>query len=166
MTSGSNWRHLNRPATEGARTISAQLPVHSCKVATLPIKRGSKVAVRLDLTFRDENPPGNRHDTRRTCHAHMARNQARLANNPGTVFPTTHRENHDYTPHYNHPDIPRGSHRDVQDPDPDNPVPDNLVPVLERYVESRCPHTTPTQTRELPTRRLRPIASSPYLTLP
>ena len=25
MTSGSNWRHLNRPATEGARTISAQL---------------------------------------------------------------------------------------------------------------------------------------------
>src|SRR5271166_3517052 len=25
MTSGSNWRHLNRPATEDARTISAQL---------------------------------------------------------------------------------------------------------------------------------------------
>src|SRR5208283_2485436 len=25
ITSGSNWRHLNRPATEGARTISAQL---------------------------------------------------------------------------------------------------------------------------------------------
>src|SRR5882757_8120681 len=25
IISGSNWRHLNRPATEGARTISAQL---------------------------------------------------------------------------------------------------------------------------------------------
>src|ERR1700681_3178637 len=25
IISGSNWRHLNRPATEGSRTISAQL---------------------------------------------------------------------------------------------------------------------------------------------
>jgi hypothetical protein len=29
---------LNRPATEGARTISASLSDHSCKVTTLPVK--------------------------------------------------------------------------------------------------------------------------------
>src|SRR5271166_4676579 len=29
IISGSNWRHLNRPATEGARTISAQLAYQS-----------------------------------------------------------------------------------------------------------------------------------------
>jgi hypothetical protein len=125
------------------------------------IKRGYELFVQADLTFRRENPPGIRHDTHRPCHAHMARNQARLANNPppGTVCPSTHRDNHDYTPHYDHPDIPPGSHRDVPDPD-------NLMSVLERCVESRCPHTTTTQAREPPNRRLRPIASSPQLTLP
>ena len=39
IISGSNWRHLNRPATEGARTISAQLIrplLQSCNTSEMP----------------------------------------------------------------------------------------------------------------------------------
>jgi hypothetical protein len=42
MTSGSNWRHLNRPATEGERTISAQL--------IRPLLRSCNTSLRLILS--------------------------------------------------------------------------------------------------------------------
>ena len=45
IISGSNWRHLNRPATEGARTISTQLIkalLQSCNTSILSAMRAGK----------------------------------------------------------------------------------------------------------------------------